>query len=89
MNESTGMHRDDSEKQTYRSWLNDVLELLMTKHSRIYNYAICAGVDGKVVGGLEALRGDEPYDAWENDDAAQEYVNFLVEEWAIYGPEGE
>lgn len=38
---------------------------------------------------LAALRGDEPADAFENGDTAQDYADQLTTEWDLYGPEGE
>ena len=38
---------------------------------------------------LEWMRGDEPADARENGDTAKEYADFLVQEWKLFGPQGE
>lgn len=38
---------------------------------------------------LEWMRGDEPQDCFDNDESAQEYADFLYEEWELFGPQGE
>lgn len=38
---------------------------------------------------LEWLRQDEPQDAFEAGDKAEDYAGFLLTEWDLYGPEGE
>jgi hypothetical protein len=40
-------------------------------------------------GFLAWLRGDEPADAYESGDAAEDYADHLATEWDLYGPEGE
>ena len=38
---------------------------------------------------LEWMRGDEPQDAFDGGDSAQDYADFLLEEWELFGPQGE
>jgi hypothetical protein len=38
---------------------------------------------------LEWLRGDEPRDCCDNGDTPSEYAKFLLEEYTLFGPEGE
>lgn len=38
---------------------------------------------------LVALRGDEPADAFDAGDSAQDYASHVTTEWDLYGPEGE
>lgn len=38
---------------------------------------------------LAWMRGDEPEEAFENGDSPEEYADFLVAEWDLYGPRGE
>lgn len=38
---------------------------------------------------LQWLRGDEPLEMYNFGDSPEAYAQFLVDEWRIFGPEGE
>jgi hypothetical protein len=38
---------------------------------------------------LEWMRGDEPEDARDNGETSKDYADFLLEEWRLFGPQGE
>ena len=73
----------------YTDWLARVEELLVEEHNEIYGKALAAHGEFDEENNLESMRGDEPEETYDAGDTPEEYVSFLVEEWELFGPEGE
>lgn len=78
------------------SWAEQVIEILKSKDPSLFEQAIEAmqeEYDSKGPASglplLEWLRGDEPEDCFECGDTEEEYADFLLEEWRLFGPAGE
>lgn len=82
------------------SWASQVVEILKSKNPSLFEEAIEAAEEEyddrldevekrDALTLLEWLRGDEPEDCFEASDSEEEYADFLIEEWKLFGPLGE
>lgn len=82
---------------TFKNWAEQVVNRLRAgEKSKLFQEAIdCVQEEYDSPGPtaprelLEWMRGDEPEEAFENGDSFEEYADFLVAEWDLYGPRGE
>lgn len=80
-----------------KSWSEAVVEACRADEERSELFAEACKINAEDNGPtpsdasalLEWLRGDEPVDAEEGGDTAQDYADFLLTEYDLYGPEGE
>lgn len=80
----------------YNEWCVQVITHLQEKNNALFQEAIksvqenydspAPSVPCKQ---LEWMRGDEPFEAQENGDTPEQYASFLLNEWEVFGPEGE
>ncbi len=80
----------------YDDWALQVVRALEAGNKSDYHEALnsCSNETGEkppAAAGesLSWMRGDEPQEAFDHGDPAQEYADFLLCEWDLYGPEGE
>lgn len=80
----------------FEGWAEQVVARLRAENGKLFQEAIDAvqeEYDSKAPTVpyeiLEWMRGDEPEEAFENGDSPEEYADFLVAEWDLYGPRGE
>jgi len=80
------------------TWHQKVIQHLLATDDRLFRQAIkCCEEESETKAPqwinpkafLEWMRGDEPEDARDNGDSAKAYADFLLEEWRLYGPQGE
>jgi hypothetical protein len=80
------------------NWHRQVIQQLLETNDKLFRQAIKACeeeseskaplfTDPKKF--LEWMRGDEPADCRESGDTAKAYATFLLEEWKLFGPQGE
>jgi hypothetical protein len=69
-------------KMDFETWKNAVIKLL--KEKNIVNLTHNNSAED-----LFRDRGDEPEGCWELKDSPETYVEFLKDEYKIYGPDGE
>lgn len=82
---------------TFKDWSKQVVDRLRSgENAKLFQEAIdCVQEEYDSLGPtepyalLEWMRGDEPEEACENGDSPEEYADFLVAEWDLYGPQGE
>lgn len=73
----------------YEAWSEKVWALLQKQP--IFSQVLKANDEeiGRPTKDIGDLRGDEPHDMWECGDSPQRYVKSLLDEWTLYGPQGE
>ena len=90
----------DKAEAAYAQWCKEVVRLLLVhKDSSVFQEAIACSVSEtgeeaprltNAVAFLGWFRGDEPLDSCNClGDTPKQYVYFLFQEWALYGPGGE
>jgi hypothetical protein len=79
---------------TYLNWCSDVVSIL--RGSDLYTAAVesqsqnsGSAAPGDEAKFLDWMRGDEPHDVFESGNTASQYAEFLLDEWALFGPAGE
>lgn len=80
----------------FENWAEKVVIYLRNKNASLFQEAIdCVQEEYDSPGPtapaeqLAWMRGDEPEEACDNGDSAEEYADFLLAEWDLYGPRGE
>lgn len=84
------------ETKRYLSWCADVVNSLRARNNDLFEDVLEVARDDLDTPQPETphelllwLRGDEPREEFDANSPVNAYVDFLLEEWRLFGPRGE